>query len=87
MIVYLGPRFERSFKNLDQPLKSLADRRVAIFRKNPFDSRLKTHPLHGRLKRQWSFSINSRVRVLFEFLDKAQTEVVFLDIGSHALYE
>ncbi|MEK7069140.1 MAG: hypothetical protein AAB947_02025 [Patescibacteria group bacterium] len=67
-------------------MQRLADRRILLFRRDPFDPRLDTHPLHGKLKKQWSFSINQRDRILFEFLDKKKEEVAFLDIGDHSIY-
>ena len=54
------------------------------FRINTFDSRLKTHPLKGKLKGLWSYSINRDYRVLFEFL--SSTEVLYHDIGTHDVY-
>ena len=86
MNIYYHPRFRRSFRNLENQVKAQVEESIALFRRNHFDIRLGTHRLHGKLKKQWSFSVNNRDRVLFEFLDKAQTEVVFLDIGNHRIY-
>ena len=72
---------------MDQKTKNQSEIKIAIFKKNPFDSRLATHHLHGKLKNQLSFSVNARYRILFEFLDKKQDEIVFLDIGTHDLYK
>jgi len=55
-----------------------------MFRNNPFDTRLKTHKLHGKLKDLWSFSIDERYRVLFEF---DGDDVIFLDVGDHDMYK
>ncbi|MBI3075031.1 MAG: hypothetical protein HYY92_02355 [Parcubacteria group bacterium] len=57
--------------------------RTVLFKSNPFHPRLNTHKLHGKLKNQWSFSIDNRYQVLFEF-DGAG--VIFLDVGAHELY-
>jgi len=86
MTIYVYPRYNRSYKKLDLQLQRLADERVALFRRDPFDQRLDTHALHGKLKKQWSFSVDQRYRILFEFLDKQKKEVVFLDIGNHSIY-
>ncbi len=86
MIIYYYPRFRRSFKSLDRQLQIKAEARIRMFRNDPFDIRLATHHLTGKLKRLWSFSIDSRFRILFEFLTPARDEVVFLDIGSHDIY-
>lgn len=66
-------------------MRKLADGRIALFRRDPFDPRLETHRLRGKLKKLWSFSVDQRYRILFEFLDKSKTEVVFLDVGTHSI--
>lgn len=33
-----------------------------------------------------SFSVNSRDRILFEFVGKNHNEVIFLDVGDHDIY-
>ena len=84
MKIYLHPRFARSFRRLSTTLKTRAIEREKVFRVNPFDSSLDTHKLHGKLKKQWSFSIDRRFRVVFEFYGK---DVIFLDIGDHSIYQ
>jgi len=86
MTIYYTARFRRSYKNLDRQLRSAAQKRVALFALNPFDRRLRTHALHGKLKRFWSFAIDGRHRVLFEFIDTSREQAIFLDIGNHSLY-
>lgn len=86
MIIYHHQRFRRSYYGLDEQIKAQAEESVALFRRDPFNVRLDTHRLRGKLKKQWSFSVNNRYRILFEFLNKAQTEAVFLDIGDHRIY-
>lgn len=87
MKIYSYSRFRQSYRRLDARIRKRAETRVALFRKDPFDVRLDTHRLHGKLKRSWSFSVDRRYRVLFEFLDVGRREVVFLDIGTHAIYK
>lgn len=86
MTIYVFSRYRRSFSRLDPHMRSMAERRIALFRRDPFDPRLDTHHLHGRLKSQWSFSIDARYRILFEFLNKKKDEAVFLDVGDHSIY-
>ena len=86
MTIYTYTRYRRNFDRLDPQIQKLARARIAIFKKKPFDPRLKTHGLNGKMKDQWSFSVDSRFRILFEFLDEARKEAVFLDIGDHAIY-
>lgn len=74
------------FHRLDPQLQMRARERIMMFERDSFDSRLDTHRLHGKLKNQWSFSVDVRNRILFEFLDKKKGDVVFLDIGDHSIY-
>lgn len=80
--------FKRSFKSYRKRLsnKELDKLRKAllIFKKDPFDPRLKTHKLKGNLKNYWSFSISYSDRILFRFLDNET--VFFIDIGDHSVY-
>ena len=84
MMIYHHPRFERSYKKLSVAVQERAEEREQIFRANPFDPRLDTHKLHGRLKDQWSFWITGKIRILFEF---DNNDVIFLDIGGHPIYQ
>ena len=67
-IQYL-PKFERQYKKLPRDVQEEAERKEKLFRKNPFDSQLKTHKLGGQLRGFWSFSVNHSCRVIFEFAD------------------
>ena len=49
--------------------------------KDPFNSRLRTHKLTGRLEGLWAFSVSFDCRVIFKFLGK--TEILMIDIGGH----
>lgn len=84
MTIYHHPRFGRLYKKLPVMIQQRAEEREQIFRANPFDPRLDTHKLHGRLKDQWSFWITGKMRILFEF---DGNDVIFLDIGDHSIYQ
>ena len=77
--------FRKAFKRKVRGNKNLEVRfrdRVAIFQKNPFDPRLKTHRLAGQLQGLWSFSIDYDIRVVFSFAER--NKALFVDIGTHA---
>lgn len=76
--------FAKAFKALPKKIKGQAIQREKIFRKDCFDTRLKSHKLKGKLIKYWSFSINYSYRILFEFQDNG--EVSFIDIGTHSIY-
>ncbi len=54
---------------------------MEIFTSDPYDPRLKTHKLSGKLKDLWSFTVDYDERVLFYFTE--DDRAVFVDIGSH----
>jgi len=76
--------FKRAFKKNVSGNKNLETQfweRVELFKSNPFDPKLKTHRLSGKLKDLWSFSIEYDLRVVFYFA--GDQRAVFVDIGSH----
>ena len=76
--------FKRAFKKKVAGNKNLETQfweRVELFKSNPFDPKLKTHRLSGKLKDLWSFSIEYDLRVVFYFA--GDQRAVFVDIGSH----
>lgn len=57
--------------------------RLEWFINDPFDSRLKTHKLSGKLKDLWSFSLEYDLRVVFYFTKEKPKRAVLVDIGTH----
>jgi len=82
--IYLHPQFKKSYKKLPLTIKKKAEIKEKIFRENPFHPSLKTHKLKGKLKDIWSFSIDNKYRIIFIF---DNSDVIFLDIGGHEVYE
>ena len=84
MRIRYSPKFSRQYKKLPQEVRENAERRERIFRKNPFDPRLKTHKLHGSDEGFMAFSVNYSFRIIFSF---EEDEVVFYEIGDHDIYD
>jgi len=78
-------QFKKNYKKLPQKIKGRAAAKERIFRENPFSSTLKTHKLHGKEKEMWAFWIDQKYRIKFVFLEDGV--VLFLDIGTHDIYE
>ncbi len=72
------------YKKLPERVKISAEQKEKIFRLNPFDQRLATHKLSGKLKNYWSFSIGDNNRIVFSFVENK--EVHFHAIGTHRVY-
>jgi len=84
MQIIYSQNFLRNYEVLLEVIKEKAEKREAIFRKNPFDKRLKTHKLSGRLSDFWSFSVDYHYRIVFEFQN--DNTVIFHKIGNHSVY-
>jgi addiction module RelE/StbE family toxin len=82
--VAFSSSFKRAFKRRIKGNAVLEARfweKLEIFRNNPFDQRLRTHKLSGRLKDLWSFSIEYDLRIVFSFLEGDRA--LFIEIGTH----
>ncbi len=78
------PSFTKAFKKKIKSNKSLYSQfqeKLDIFKENPFDPRLKTHKLTGKLKDLYSFSISHDLRIIFFFF--GNDKVVFVDVGTY----
>ncbi|MFC1757103.1 type II toxin-antitoxin system mRNA interferase toxin, RelE/StbE family [Patescibacteria group bacterium] len=84
-IVYTAG-FGKQHKKLPARIQDLAEEKEKVFRKDPFDSQLNTHKLHGKLVGLCSFSINHKYRVVFEFF-KDRKLVCFHSISDHGVYK
>lgn len=76
--------FRRAFRKIVKGKPSLEEAfwaRVAIFVEDPYDGRLRTHKLSGRLRDLWSFSVSYDIRVVFSFVEG--NRAIFEDIGDH----
>ena len=63
--------FKRSYKKRvshDPRLKKKFWNALKIFAGNPFDSKLKTHKLTGKLSGLWALSVDYDCRMVFKFL-------------------
>jgi len=86
MEIIYGSKFAREYKKLPEQVKKLAEKLEPIFRKDPFDQKLKTHKLKGRLRGFLSFSIGYKYRIIFELSPDKKT-VHFHSVGDHDIYE
>jgi len=85
MRVEYSKKFLKSATRLPAQLIVLAERKETLFRLNPFHPSLDTHKLHGKDADAWAFSINRKIRIKFVFV--ANDSLLFLDIGTHDIYE
>ncbi len=85
MKVAYASTFFRQLKKLPLDLQEEAFEKEELFKKDPKNKLLKTHKLKGRLQGSYSFSVNYKTRIIFEYLNK--DKVVFISIGDHDVYK
>lgn len=85
MEVLYTSRFKHEAKKVPRNLHKITEEQVDLFKNDPFHPHLKTHKLSGRLKEFWSFSIDYRYRIIFEFTKSNQA--LFHSIGDHSIYD
>lgn len=82
--VELDRKFKKAFKkriNLNPTLVSRTNKRIDLFRQNPFYPILRNHPLTGGQNGLRAFSITGDIRIIYQPID--EQHVRLLDIGSH----
>jgi addiction module RelE/StbE family toxin len=72
--------YKKKVKNNDEQKKKFWHA-MKLFSNNPFNPRLRTHKLTGKLEGLWAFSYSYDCRVIFKFINK--DEVLLIDLGSH----
>jgi addiction module RelE/StbE family toxin len=85
MEVSFSSTFKRTFRKRVQSTDIETEfwNRLERFVNDPFDAKLKTHKLSGKLKGLWSFSIENNLRVVFYFTKDKPPKAIFVDIGTH----
>ena len=82
--IHYTTNFVKKWRKLNLQEKTKYKKKIKVFQQNPFDSKLKTHKLKGKLAGFWSFSLTYQQRILFKFLNKRKA--LFYDFGSHQIY-
>jgi len=76
--------FKRAYKKRIKSnllIDKLFKEKLNIFLLDPFDKRLRTHKLSGKLSDVWSFSVTYHIRVTFIFIES--NKVLFESVGNH----
>lgn len=87
MDIYLTSKFRKAYKKLPKQVKEKAKLKEKIFKENIFAPHLEAHPLGGKYKGYWAFSIDYSYRIMFKFLNATKTKVAFINVGTHEIYK
>lgn len=85
MEILFRPEFIRLYNKLEHTLQIEIKEKIGLFKNVSNHKNLKVHKLHGRLKNRYSFSINYRYRIVFEYINKKT--VALLSVGDHDIYK
>ena len=80
--------FKRAFRRMAErrpELRKELEETLAMLTANPFDPRLETHKLKGKLAGTWACSAGYDLRIVFEFVkvDASEDAVFLIELGSH----
>ena len=83
-IVYKA-KFVRIYKKLPLALKNEVKEKIELFTQDPNHPQLKTHKLKGKLSGKWSFSVNYKDRVIFQY--EEENKIALISFGDHSVYQ
>jgi mRNA-degrading endonuclease YafQ of YafQ-DinJ toxin-antitoxin module len=86
MEILYSAKFIKQYSKLSSEIKKDFEVKESFFKNDNFDTRLKTHKLHGRFEGFLSFSVNYKYRIVFEYINDKKY-VRFHAIGNHDIYE
>lgn len=69
------------YKKLDTNLKEEVKEKISLFKNTINHEKLKVHKLKGALENTYSFSVNYKIRVVFEYESKNVANLLF--VGDH----
>ncbi len=81
MEIELSSNFIKRARKLTPEEQRKLSERTEWFRHNPYDPRLKTHALTGKLKGLYAFTVTYGKRVTFVL--EGKNTAIFTDVGSH----
>lgn len=79
--IFYTEEFKKRYKALPSVIKRKAERRLNLFKKNPFHPPLHTHKLNPRHLNVWTFYIDRDYRIIFKFKNAKTT--IFVYAGHH----
>jgi len=85
MEVGYSARFIKIYNSLEKELAEEVYEKINLFRDEKNHKILKVHKLHGKLKTEYSLSVNYKVRIIFERVGK--NKAVLHAIGGHDVYK
>ena len=83
--ILLSRQFLEQHRGLAPRIKDQLTRATDLLKENPLHPSLRLHKLSGKFKGHWSISLNEKYRVIFKPFENG--DVLFVSIGTHAIYD
>ena len=87
IVVKYAPEFVRLYNKLGFALQEEIREKITLFKDPTNHRQLKVHKLHGRLRDRYSFSVNYKYRIIFEYDPKDNRIVILKTVGDHEIYK
>ena len=85
MEILYTKRFQKHYKKLDTYIQSKVKTTIEIFRDDPWDQKLRNHPLEGEYIWYRSIDVTWDFRIVFEELSEDSYALVeLIDVGTHS---
>lgn len=87
IIVGYDKSFVRAYKKLNSNLQTEIKIAIESFKNIGNHLALKVHKLTGKLSDLYAFSVNYKIRIVFEYLEEGKEKVSLLRVGNHDIYK
>jgi len=85
MEVRYTPEFVRSYQKFESSLQEEIKEKITLLKNKNNHEALKVHKLHGRLHHSYSFSINYKYRIVFEYINN--NIIALENVSDHDVYK
>ncbi len=83
-----SPKFLKIYKKIkEDSLKKEIEIKIELFRDEKNHESLEVHKLKKFKQKTYSFSVNYKDRIVFEYLYKNKKEIILLSFGDHNVYK
>lgn len=83
--ITFSPKFLKTVKKLKSNLLGEIIQRVDLLKNEKNHGPLKVHKLKGKLKGRYSFSVDHKNRIVFNYID--DKTIYLLNFGGHEIYD
>jgi len=85
MQLQYAPKFLKQLKKLEPALQKEVLAKIELFKDRKNHKMLEVHKLKGRLTGSYSFSVNYKYRIVFDYISRDETAL--LAMGDHYVYK